>query len=204
MTNNSHAAESSARSHRDYYTALYQAALTISSSLELDAVLQSVVISITEAMQVKACALRLLDPQTGHLRLSAVHGLSSNYLAKGPVDVEHSPIDSEALQGKTVIIPDVSVDTRFQYQDEAKREGIVSILCVPLEVHGRAIGVMRVYTTEPCTFGDEDIQFLSVLASLAALAIENANLYQNLKSSYDGVMDALWGSSLPPQEQPQH
>ena len=204
MTNDIHAAENSARSHRDYYTALYQAALTISSSLELEAVLQSVVISITEAMQVKACALRLLDQQTGRLRLSAVHGLSSSYLAKGPVDVEHSPIDSEALQGKTVIIPDVSVDTRFQYQEEARREGIVSILCVPLEVHGRAIGVMRVYTTEACTFGDEDIQFLSVLASLAALAIENANLYQNLKSSYEGVMNALWGSILPQEEMPQH
>ena len=198
MTNDSHAVP--ARSHRDYYTTLYQTALTISSSLELDAVLQSVVISITEAMQVKACVLRLLDSQTGHLRLSAVHGLSSSYLAKGPVDVEHSLIDSEALQGKTVVIPDVSVDTRFQYKEEARREGIVSVLCVPLEVHGRAIGVMRVYTTEPCTFHDEDIQFLSVLASLAALAIENASLYHNLKSSYEGVMDALWGSSFPEQE----
>jgi GAF domain-containing protein len=200
MTNDPHAAETSARSHREYYTALYQAALTISSSLELDAVLQSVVISITEAMQVKACLLRLLDPRTGQLRLSAVHGLSSNYLAKGPVDVERSPIDSEALQGKTIIIPDLSVDTRFQYQEAAKREGIVSILCVPLEVHGKSIGVMRVYTNEQHTFHDDDTQFLSVLASLAALAIENASLYHNLKSSYDGVMDALWGSSLPEQE----
>lgn len=195
MTNNSHL--TSARSHRDYYTALYQTALTISSSLELDAVLQSVVIGITEAMQVKACVLRLLDEHTGRLRLSAVHGLSSSYLAKGPVDVEHSLIDSEALRGKTVVIPDVSVDTRFQYKEEARREGIVSVLCVPLEVHGKAIGVMRVYTTEPCTFHDDDIQFLSVLSSLSALAIENASLYHNLKSSYDGVMDALWGSSLP-------
>jgi GAF domain-containing protein len=194
MTNDSHS--SPARSHRDYYTTLYQVALTISSSLELDSVLQSVVISVTEAMQVKGCILRLLDPRAGHLRLSAVHGLSSNYLAKGPIDVEHSPIDSEALQGKTVIIRDVSADSRFQYKDDARREGIVSVLCVPLEVHGQAIGVMRVYTTEPCAFDDDDIHFLSVLASLSALAIENANLYYNLKSSYDGVMDALWGGHL--------
>ncbi len=196
MTTNSNPAGPPARSHRDYYTALYQAALTISSSLELPEVLQSVVTSITEAMQVKACVLRLLDSRTGQLKLSAVHGLSSGYLAKGPVDVEHSPIDSEALSGKAVIIPDVSADTRFQYVEAAKREGIVSVLCVPLEVHGEAIGVLRVYTDEPCTFHEDDIQFLSVLASLAALAIENANLYQSLKSSYDGVMDVLWGSSL--------
>src|SRR6476646_7533950 len=102
MTTDIHSASSSPPPHRDYYTALYQAALTISSSLELDQVLQSVVTSITEAMQVKACGLRLLDPNTGHLRLSAVHGLSGGYLAKGPVDVVHSAIDSEALRGAPV------------------------------------------------------------------------------------------------------
>ena len=56
--------------------------------------------------------------------------------------------------------------------------------------------MLRVYTNEPCTFHDDDIQFLSVLASLAGLAIENANLYDNLKNSYEGVMDVLWGTSL--------
>ncbi len=196
MKPESNSTTNSSRSHKDYYVALYQAALTISSSLELSDVLQSVVRSITEAMQVKACVLRLLDARSGQLQLSAVYGLSSGYLAKGPVDVEHSPIDSEALSGKNVFIPDVSKDTRFQYMEAAKREGIISVLCVPLEVRGEAIGVLRVYTKEPTTFHDEDIQFLSVLASLAGLAIENANLYENLKNSDDGVMDVLWGSSL--------
>jgi GAF domain-containing protein len=196
MKSNSNPFTNSTRSHKDYYMALYQAALTISSSLELSDVLQSVVKSITEAMQVKACVLRLLDTRTGQLQLSAVYGLSSGYLAKGPVDVEHSQIDSEALSGKNVIIPDVSNDTRFQYVEAAKREGIVSVLCVPLEVRGEAIGVLRVYTDVACDFHEDDTQFLSVLASLAALAIENANLYENLKNSYDGVMDVLWGSSL--------
>jgi len=196
MTTDSYSAGTSARSHKDYYTALYQAALTISSSLELDPVLQSVVKSITEAMEVKACAVRLLDPRTGQLQYNAGYGLSGDYLAKGPVDVEHSPIDSEALRGAPVIIPDVAEDSRFQYKEAARREGIVSVLCVPLEVHGRAIGVMRVYTSQPCTFHEDDIQFLTVLASLSALAIENASLYESLKRSYDGVMDVLWGSKV--------
>ena len=196
MTTDSHFAGTSARSHKDYYTALYQTALTISSSLELDQVLQSVVKSITEAMEVKACAVRLLDPRTGQLQFSAGYGLSGDYLAKGPVDVEHSPIDSEALRGAPVIIPDVAEDSRFQYKAAARREGIVSVLCVPLEVHGKAIGVMRVYTSQPCTFHEDDIQFLTVLASLSALAIENASLYDSLKRSYDGVMDVLWGSKV--------
>ncbi len=184
-----------ARTHKDYYTTLHQVALTISSSLELDEVLQRVVTSITEAMQVKACALRLLDAHSGELQLSAVYGLSKGYLTKGPVEVKSSLIDSEALCGTPVVIHDVRTDPRFQYQEAARREGIVSVLCVPLEVHGKAIGVIRVYTSEPSVFNQDDIQFLSVLASLAALAIENASLYDSLKRSYDGVMDVLWGSS---------
>ena len=196
MTPNPTGAAEPERLHSDYYTALYQAALAFSSSLELHEVLQTVVTNITETMRVKACVLRLLDERTGQLQLSAYHGLSSGYLAKGPVDVEHSPIDSEALQGKTVMIFDVSNDSRFQYVEAARREGIASMLCAPLEVRGKAIGVMRVYTSECCTFHDDDIQFLTVLARLAALAIENASLYKNLKSSYDGVLDVLWGSSL--------
>lgn len=196
MGTDSNSAKASTRTHKDYYTALHQTALTISSSLELEQVLQSVVTSITEAMQVKACALRLLDPRTDQLQLSAVYGLSSDYLMKGPITLKYSVMDSEALTGTPVVIHDVKTDARFQYKEEAHREGIVSVLCVPLEVHGRAIGVMRVYTNESCTFHQDDIQFLSVLASLAALAIENANLYDGLKRSYDGVMDALWGSNV--------
>ncbi|HEV2579234.1 MAG TPA: GAF domain-containing protein [Ktedonobacteraceae bacterium] len=188
----------SARVHKDYYTALCSAALSFSSSLELKEVLQNVVTNVTETMKVKACSLRLYDSRTGQLQLSAAHGLSSSYLAKGPVDIQHSAIDSDALAGETVIIQDVRTDTRFQYAQAAIREGIVSILCVPLEVHGEAIGVMRVYTGEPCTFHQDDIQFLSVLARLAALSIENANLYESVRNSYDGVMEVLWGSSLQP------
>ncbi len=197
MTNDHRSVSPTAPPQKDYYKALYQAALTISSSLELDRVLHDIVMSITKAMQVKACVLRLLDPDTGQLRLSAVYGLSSEYLAKGPVSVGSSRIDSEALSGSPVLIADARSDPRFQYKEAARQEGIVSVLCVPLEVHGRAIGVMRVYTNTAVTFTQEDIQFLSVLASLAALAIENARLYENIKSSYTGVMNAFWGEPFP-------
>src|SRR5207302_6947789 len=142
------------------------------------------VTSTTQAMQVKGCVLRLLEARTGQLQLSAVYGLSGGYLAKGPVEVERSQIDSEALKGIPVIIPDVRTDSRFQYPEEAKREGIVSALCVPLEVHGKAIGVMRVYTGEQQDFHEDDVHFLTVLASLSALAIENASLYESVRRSY--------------------
>ena len=177
---------------KDYYTALHHAALTISSSLELTSVLQSIVESVTTAMQVKGAVLRLLDGD--QLSLGAVHGLSPAYLHKGPVEVAHSPIDSETLCCYPVYIPDVRIDDRFQYQEAARDEGLVSALSIPLEVHGKAIGIMRVYTDVETTFSEKDVQFLSVLASLAALSIENARLYENVKDSYSGVVAAFWGS----------
>ena len=182
---------------KDYYTDLYHVALTISSSLELASVLQSIVESVSAAMQVKAASLRLLDASSDLLELAAVYGLSPDYLDKGPVEVAHSPIDSETLCCYPVYIPDVRTDDSFQYRAAARNEGLVSVLSVPLEVHGKAIGVMRVYTDAEKTFSDKDVQFLSVLASLAALSIENARLYESVKDSYSGVVAAFWGSYLP-------
>jgi GAF domain-containing protein len=182
---------------KDYYTALYHAALTISSSLELASVLQGIVESVTAAMQVKAAVLRLLDPASDQLSLAAFHGLSSDYLDKGPIEISHSPIDSETLCCYPVYVSDARTDPRFQYPTAARNEGLVSVLSVPLEVQGKAIGVMRVYTDVETTFSDKDVQFLSVLASLAALSIENARLYENVKDSYSGVVAAFWGSYLP-------
>jgi GAF domain-containing protein len=181
---------------KDYYTTLYQTALIISSSLEFEQVLQSIVKSVAEAMGVKASGLRLLDSNTGQMNVRATYGLSNNYLNKGPVDIKHSPIDTEALCNQVVYVPDVRVDPRFQYQDAAKAEGLVSVLCVPLEVRGNAIGVMRVYSGEPTTFHDDDVKFLSVLASLAAQAIENAQLYEALRNSYSGIVSAFWGTEI--------
>lgn len=180
---------------RDYYSTLYQTALAISSSLELQQVLPTIVKSITEAMGVKASALRLLDIETGQLQLSAAFGLSDEYLHKGPVNIQRSRLDNEILCCSPVYIGDVRTDERFQYRDAAAREGLVSALYVPLEVRDSAIGVLKVYTAKPTAFHDEDIQFLSILASLAAQAIENARLYDTMKSTYDGVVNAFWGVS---------
>ncbi|MBE3560552.1 MAG: GAF domain-containing protein [Ktedonobacteraceae bacterium] len=185
-----------------YYTTLYRAALTISSSLELDEVLQNIVQSVTEAMKsigARAAVLRLLDQESGQLQVAAAYGLSDEYLKKGPLNLSYSKLDQEISDAPgclAVAIADVRTDERFRYREAAAREGLVSALCAPLKVHNETIGVIRVYTDRPTTFGEEDKEFLSVLASLAAQAIDNARLYHALKSSYAGVVDAFWGTAV--------
>ncbi len=184
--------------HQSYWRALYAVAHDLVSTLEPADVLNRLARSAAEALNVRACTLRLLAPDGRTLNASAHYGLSEGYLRKGGVDVEHSPVDREALQGKSVSLRDVRHDPRFQYPEQAATEGLVSLLCVPLIAHGRAIGVMRVYTGDERTFDAEEIEFLDAIASLGAVSIENARLYQRLAQDLDTTMDVLWGDNGSP------
>jgi signal transduction protein with GAF and PtsI domain len=179
--------------HDAYYHALYRVACLVNSTLDLQATLEAVVKSVAEAMEARACALRLLDRQGKVLELVASVGLSERYLNKGAVEVSASPIDREAITGKTVSVGDVVRDTRLQYREELTREGIASILCAPLIRHQHPIGVMRVYTSERHTFASDEVEFLQALSDICALAIENSRMFDALHRTYHESMEALWG-----------
>lgn len=169
----------------DLFQALYHVARTVNSSLDTMQVLQTIVVSTVEALGAKACSVRLLGPDGKHLMFGAAHGLSANYRAKGLVLVEQSGIDREALSGATpVYVADARQDDRFQYPEQARAEGIVSVLVVPLRVQEQPIGVMRIYTGTQRTFGPRELALAEAIASLSALAIENGRLYERLHRNY--------------------
>ncbi len=169
--------ESAARRTRT----LYEIGAALTSDLDLDRVLDTLVRSSVRAMGGKGCSLRLLDPDTNLLRLAASAGLSETYLSKGDVDPDRSPVDHEVLSGKTVAVADVVAGGLFQYPVEARREGLRSVLCAPLTVRDRTIGVLRLYTGEVRQFTAEDRDFLATLAGQGAVAIENARAYRHLE-----------------------
>jgi len=146
-----------------------------------------------KAVRAKASSVRLLDPDGAQLQMAAVFGLSDQYLNKGPVDLEHSPVDREILSGHATQLADVTTDPNFQYPGEAAREGIVSVASVPLIAHAQPIGVLRVYSRLRRTFSDADIRFLTAVADLAALCIDNARLYDQMRQNYEATMNTLWG-----------
>ncbi len=82
-------------------------------------------------------------------------------------------------------------DPRAQYQKEAEEEGIYSIVSVPFSVKGRIIGVLRLYTSQPRNFSQEEIGFFEALAEMGALAIENARMYEQLRKDYENVMSDI-------------
>jgi len=148
----------------------------ISTSLSLDEVLKLIVTNVVKVMNVKASLLRLLNKETNQLELAAYHGLSRGYADKGPVDYDAS-ID-DALAGKPVSIYDITADKNARYRNEAEKEGIRSILSIPLRFREEVIGVLRMYTAEPVSYSDEDLKFVAAIADQAAIAIMNARIFE--------------------------
>jgi GAF domain-containing protein len=172
------------------FSTLYRVARTVNSSLDIMQVLQTIVASTAEALDAKACSLRLLGPDGKHLMFGAAHGLSVNYRAKGAVDIAHSEVDRLALAGdQPIYVADAQDDPRFQYPGEAREEGIVSVLVVPLRVQDQPIGAMRVYTQRRREFSAAECELVEAIASLSALAIENARLYERLDRNYQAAVE---------------
>jgi GAF domain-containing protein len=84
-----------------------------------------------------------------------------------------------------VAIYDVTDDPRIQYSEAAKKEGIASILSVPIFVRGNVIGAMRVYTSKHWEFSLEDVNFVQALAQIAGILIDMCRLYQGQKEYID-------------------
>ncbi len=174
----------------EFLKALQQVAKAINSTLDVKQVLDLLVETATTALGLKATAVRLLDEKRQKMELVASFGLSERYLHKGPVEADKSI--AETLSGTPVCLHNVRTDPRAQYPQAAADEGIASILSVPIKLKGRVIGVLRFYTGTPRDFTEDEISFAATLAEQAALAMENARLFQRLKGEYEAATRDLY------------
>lgn len=170
-----------------YFKLFRDVCKVINSSLDLKEVLKLITENIAELIDIKACTIFLLDRDRNKLNVSATHGLSEAYLSKGPLDADRSI--AETLDGQIVLIRDTSSDPRVQYPEEAKREGIASILSVPITVKDQIIGVLRIYTSEQRDFPDDEYELISGLADMGGIAIDNARMYDRLKADHEKLID---------------
>ena len=163
------------------YETLLKVTEAISHSRDSEEVVLITVDSIKTALDVKGCTVFLLNRKTNELEVAASFGLSDEYINKGPVSALRSI--AQSLKDGPIAIDDVSDDPRIQYHEEAKKEGIASILSVPIVIAGRLIGALRIYTSEHWEFTLEDVNFVQAMAQLSGMAIEMARQYKGLKDS---------------------
>lgn len=165
------------------YETMLKVTGAVSHSRDPEEVVLITVESIKTALNAKGCTLFLINRETDELEVASSFGLSEEYINKGPVSALHSI--ARSLEDGPVAIYDVTDDPRIQYPDEAKREGIASILSVPIVARGHLIGALRVYTAEPWEFTLDDVNFVQAMANMAGMAIDMARQYRGLKESIE-------------------
>ena len=162
-----------------YFKIFHEVSSAILSVLDSKKVLELIVKRVVPALKLKAASLRLLNEETNDLELAASRFLSKKYLRKGSLNADKSV--PEVLKGKPILILDAQNDPRIQYRKEKAEEGIASILSVPVQIHNQVIGMLRLYTSSPRSFTEEEIEFVSAICEMAGLAIINARMYEKEK-----------------------
>jgi GAF domain-containing protein len=165
------------------YESILKITKAIAMSRDPEEVTLLIVESVKTALEAKGCALFLFNRKTDELEVAASYGLSDEYVNKGPLSAIRSIADS--LKDGPVAITDVMDDPRIQYPEEAKKEGISSILSVPIVVRRNPIGALRVYSAEPWEGTLEQVNLAQAVAQIAGMALEMSRLYKGLKDSIE-------------------
>ena len=160
----------------EYFQIFHEVTRAVLSVLDVEAVLHLITKAIVSSLDIKGSTLMLLDEKSHRLEQVASHDLSQKYLGKGPLDADRSIAD--ASRGKPVLVENAPADERVQYRQEAREEGIASILSVPMVMREQVIGVLRIYTAEPRRFSQNEMDLISAIAEIGAIAIENARIFE--------------------------
>ena len=166
-----------------YYRSLYEIAAIVNSAGTPESVLDAIVKTVSQALQARGCSLMLFAPDRETLVHMAAHGLSDWYVRKGPLSADESI--SQALEGKPVAVLNATEDARVQYREQARQEGIASMLSAPVLLKEEIVGVIRVYTAIPHEFTSDEIYFVQAAANLGAVALENARELEQCHTEVD-------------------
>ena len=161
---------------------LVEIATQLSSTLNLQELLQLIMASAAELLDAEASSLLLLDDETNELWFEVATGGTAENVVKRRMPATEG-IAGWALQHReAVVLDDPSSDSRF-YSDVGAAIGFETdnLVALPLLVKDRAIGVVEVINKRKAAgFSEVDLDIATALASLAAIALDNASMYARL------------------------
>jgi signal transduction protein with GAF and PtsI domain len=160
---------------------------TIVSDYYLKEILQLIVTMTAQVMGSKICSIMLLDDKKQELVIAATQSLSQAYITKQNLKVGQSISGRVVMEKRPITVIDVTKERGYMYPDIAKREGLVSMLCVPMLIKDRVIGVINSYTQREYKFSKEEIDILQAIANQAAVAIENTRLDQEILAAKEAL-----------------
>jgi len=166
---------------------LSEVSRTIVSNHYLKEILQLIVTMTAKVMDSQICSIMLLDEKHSELFIAATQSLSRGYLNKPNLKVGQSVSGRVVLEKQPVTVSDVRQESGYMYPEVARKEGIVSLLSVPMMVKDRAIGVINCYTKKEHQFKPEEISILQTVANQAAVAIENTHLSEEILAAREAL-----------------
>jgi signal transduction histidine kinase len=180
-----------AQRRADEMSFLYNVARTLSSSLHLDRVLTKMMEQVEEMLDVEAGSLLLTDSDSGDLVFQIALGEKADQVKPFRVPKGQGIVGQVAESGKPLLVLDAGRDGRhFKAVDETTQFVTRNILCVPLLRQDAVIGVLEVLNKKVGEFTENDANLLSSIASYAAIAIENARLYETLEEQHNRLIEA--------------
>ncbi|MBI3243545.1 MAG: GAF domain-containing protein [Chloroflexi bacterium] len=172
---------------------LNQVAQTITSTLELEPLLQRVLESAVDILGCEAGSLFLIDEETTDSIFKVAVGPAATDLIGLRVPAGRGIVGSTAESGQPVIVNDTASDPRW-YQKADKQTGFISraVMAVPLRVKERIIGVIEVINKrDGSPFDDEDVSLLTAFGGQAAVSIENARLFSLTDKALEARVEEL-------------
>lgn len=148
----------------------------ITSDLYLEDILRLIVQVSAELLGSNICSLMLVDEKANALVVRATQSISEEYNKKPPLKIGEGIAGKVVRENKAIAVKDVAKEEEYKHKDIARKEGLRSLLCVPLSVRGKVIGVINCYTPQAHEFSETEIDVLTTIANEAAVAIENTKL----------------------------
>jgi len=176
--------------------------LTVSSSLDLDQVLDRTIDKMLEIFETDCVRIYLLDDNREILNLAAHRGFSPKFINKSFI---RSRRVGDGLLGKTVLRREARIVNNFSrleepYVDCIVEEGIESTVYVPLLLKGAPVGVMCACSHEQFAFSEDHVDFLTAIGNQIGLAVHNAMLYERANRTYQELKDVqeqvIWSEKL--------
>jgi len=157
-------------------------AKALTSSLDLDSILQTIMEKMAEYFRPENWSLLMVDEEKGELYFAIAVGTASESLKNVRLKIGEGIAGWVARHGERLIVPDVMNDPRFARRiDEMTRWETRSIICIPLRSKHRVLGVIQLVNVDMEGFGDEELFFLQALCDYAAIAIENARSVEKIQ-----------------------
>ena len=170
---------------------LIEVAKTVVSTLDLDTLLQAIMVSAMHYSETPAGSVALYDSSKKELSLHAHSGLSTEFIKVERWNVTPGGLTEQILGSGEIFIITNTEATPFFHNPIALKEGIKSLICVPLIFQNDIVGILYLDDFVPREFDRGKLELLSILASFAALAIHNARLHN--KTKLMAITDFLTG-----------